>query len=156
MPKREAPVPWRIGKAGQREPYPRKNVYFVGRGMAEVYNYCVWQAHIDGHITLAGKKARGVSALIVDILSRRYLDAMVDPEKLASFTEWCETQQLPRPNPVVLAIRKILQLLPKRPQMPGTLNDWKLSSEYRELDRLCKALNNQHRDPSAERNEEAS
>lgn len=147
MPKEEAPVPWAISNAAAREPYPRKNIYFVGPGGEEVYNYCMWQAHVDGHITLESKKARGMSAFILDVLTRRYLEAMLDPEKFAAFTDWATSEYQPDvvlrpPHPLLLAVHKMLRSLPKRSQLAGTFEEWKLSSkEYQELKRFCSVFN---------------
>ena len=147
MPRREEVVPWGATQAAVREPYPRKNVYFVGRQMEEVYNYCIWQAHVDGHVTLSGKRVRGASGFILDVLTRCYLEAMLDPDKLASFQQWCaqrtpDQSPRPAPHPLLLAIRKNLQLLPKRSELKGSMEEWKLSSrEYQLLHRFCRAFN---------------
>lgn len=147
MPKEEAPVPWGVTNADARQLYPRKNIYFVGAGGEEVYNYCVWQAHINGHVTLESKKARGVSAFILDILTRRYFEAMLDPEKFLAFTNWATADYgsdvvLRRPQPLLLAVKKMLRSLPKRSELPGTLKQWELSSKvYQDLHHFCSTFN---------------
>lgn len=147
MPKKQPPVPWAASNAAARETYPRKNIYFVGAGAEDVYNYCIWQTHVDGHTTLESKKARGVSAFIVDVLMRRYFEEMSNPEKLAAFTEWVTAQYrpdgiLPPPEPRLVAIQKMLRSWPKRSELVGTLAEWQLSSkEYQALKRFCHAFN---------------
>lgn len=144
MPKEEAPVPWAVSNAAASDPYPRKNIYFVGVGAQDVYNYCVWRTHIAGHTTLESKKARGISAFIVDVLTRRYLDEMLDPEKFAAFAQWVSADYRPDmvlkiPEPRLLAISKMLRSWPKRSDLVGTLEEWKLSSEdYQLLKRFCR------------------
>lgn len=114
---------------------------------------------MDSHVTLTGKKARGVSAFVVGVLMRQYLNAMLDPNKLRAFTAWCAEQQpaVGRPQPLILAIRKMLQLLPERSDLKGTLKEWELSSkEHRTLNRFCAAYNAQYNTVSAEGEKEAS
>jgi hypothetical protein len=143
MPKEEAPVPWAVSHAATSGTYPRKNIYFLGVGAEDVYNYCIWRTHIAGHTTLENKKARGISAFIVDVLTRRYLDEMLDPDTFAAFAEWASADyradiQLKVPEPRLLAISKMLRSWPKRSELVGTLEEWKLSSkDYQLLKRFC-------------------
>jgi hypothetical protein len=117
MPKTEELVPWAATQAASREPYPRKNLYFVGEDMDEVYDYCVWQAHIDGYETLDGKAARGSAGFITDILLRTYLQTMVEPGKTESFSAWRtaeytvgeRTVHPAPPQPELLLIKKSIQ-----------------------------------------------
>lgn len=88
MPKTEEQGPWATTKACLREPYPRKNVYFVGDHMDEVYDYCIWRANITGHKKLDGSPARGSLDMITDLLTREYLRAMLDERESNDFLKW--------------------------------------------------------------------
>lgn len=109
MPKAEKVTPSRPTRSAGRERYPRKNIYFVGHQMEEVYNFCIWEVHCMGYTTLEYKRARGMSQYIVDILTQRYLNAMEDPRTMQGFTEWSIAQDLPAPAPFLLAFRKMLR-----------------------------------------------
>jgi hypothetical protein len=88
MPIPEEAAPWAVSKAAAREPYPRKNLYFVGEYMDEIYDYCIWRANIDGYTKLDGSPARGSSDFITDQLARAYLRTMLDADKAKAFAEW--------------------------------------------------------------------
>lgn len=117
MPKPEERKPWATSKAAAIEPYPRKNLYFVGDYMDEVYDYCIWRANVDGYIRLDGSAARGSSEFIIDQLTRLYLRTMLDPEKAAAFADWRRRQyaeagqdpELARVHPSGIALSKNLQ-----------------------------------------------
>jgi len=150
MPRQEEPVPWVASQAAARQSFPRKNLYFVGAGMDELFDYCIWKAHIDGHTTLDGKPARNSPMFIMDTMMRVYFEDMLKPGKFESFTAWRSAEyragtklvQARRPLPLILAIRKMLRMLPKRGNFAGTLNEWELSSkEYRDLSRFCDLFN---------------
>jgi hypothetical protein len=141
MPKQEDPIPWTGSQAAVRQPYPRRNVYFSGRGMGELLDYCIWQAHVRKRRTLFGKQAHNSSAVIVDILAQDYLATMREPGSLESFFEWrarhidtCEGI----PLLLVLAIREMLNLVPSRSDFAGSLKEWGFSSkEHQQLRHLC-------------------
>lgn len=117
MPKPEERTPWALSKGAAREPYPRKNLYFVGDYMDEVYDYCIWRANVDGYITLDGTPARGSSDFITDQLVRLYLQSMLEPDKAIAFSEWRRKQysdagmdpDLARVHPNGVALSKNLQ-----------------------------------------------
>lgn len=133
--------------------------------MDEVFDYCIWQAHVDGHITLDGKPARTSPALILDILTRAYLEAMLQPGKLDAFSAWRTAKYrsdvpivpIRRPLPFLLAVRKMLRILFQQSKSRATVGEMKLSSqEYQDLDRFCKLFKQRFGLQWAERVEEVS
>jgi hypothetical protein len=88
MPKREEPVPWLASQASAHQPYPRKNLYFSGPGMDELFDYCIWQAHVKQHKTVFGRPARTSPAVIADIVARDYLKTMREQGNFESFAAW--------------------------------------------------------------------
>jgi hypothetical protein len=88
VPKREPPTPWATTAAAKREAYPRRNVYFVGDDMQDVFDYFTWRAGVEGYETLDGLSARASAEVIGDILRRAYLRDMLDDRLAEGFRAW--------------------------------------------------------------------
>jgi hypothetical protein len=88
MPKIEEPVPWALSEGAEHEPYPRKNVYFSGEELEEVYDYCVWRTQVTGYDMFGGGQALGVSKMLKDLVVRDYLKTMLDDIEAKKFREW--------------------------------------------------------------------
>lgn len=88
MPKLEEAIPWAASAASETESYARKNIYFAGEHLDEVYDYCVWRTHVAGYTMLGGSPAPGVSSMLKDLVIREYLRAILTPEEEHNFSEW--------------------------------------------------------------------
>jgi hypothetical protein len=88
MPKPEEIAPWATLPAAARERYPRKNVYFIGEGQEDVYDYLIWRANVRGYKTLSGETARSSAELIHDLLRRAFLRDMLDQDLADTFASW--------------------------------------------------------------------
>lgn len=92
MPRSEEIAAWAATRAASREPYPRKNVYFVGEGQEEIYDYLIWRANVRGYRTIEGEPVRGSAELIHDVLKRLYLRDMLDQGTADDFAAWRRQQ----------------------------------------------------------------
>lgn len=92
MPRSEEVKPWATSRASDKEPYARKNLYFIGESQEEVYDYCIWRANVRGYRTLDGEQARSTSEMINDVMRRAYARDMLDQELADDFTAWRRAQ----------------------------------------------------------------
>lgn len=160
MPRQEEPVPWMASQAATYQQHPRKNVYFVGPGMDELFDYCIWQAHVKKHLTVFGKQARNSPAFILDVLARDYLKTMRETGNLENFRAW-RSRYTGQHDGIsfllMLAMVETLALLPTPSDLAGSLKEWKLGSkEYQQLRRFCDIVRKQLRPKSEQRNAKAS
>jgi hypothetical protein len=88
MARPEEIAPWAATEAASREPYPRKNLYFIGAGQDVVYDYLIWRANVRGYQTLEGLPARSSSEMINDLLRRAFLRDMLDQDEADNFDAW--------------------------------------------------------------------
>jgi len=94
MPKIEETLAWASTKAAKRELYPRKNVYFAGEHLDEVYDYCVWRTHVAGYTMVGDYRATAVSSMLKDLVIRDYLKSMLDQEDRERFEAWRRDQYI--------------------------------------------------------------
>lgn len=85
MPKRERAVP--LAAAPKPNPYARKALYFTDARQREILDWCIWRTHVEGYETLQGA-ASASSDLIHDLIKRRFLQDMLDEEKMQRFHSW--------------------------------------------------------------------
>lgn len=86
--KREDPRPWAVGSNESKDPYPRKNLYFVGDDEHEMFDYLIWKANVDAYQMLNGQTATSASEIIIDLIRRAYIRAIVDEPEADRFSAW--------------------------------------------------------------------